>query len=104
MGQPKWLIGTASLFVVAAIICYALEGQWMGSETSNLTKAMNGWFSFSGALYAAKAFWQTLTWNFSYLQSGVGAYIRLFPLSIISLALAFELFVIAARLVIPWAR
>lgn len=104
MGQPKWLIGTASLFVIVGLICYAVEGQWFGSELNTLAKAMNAGFSFTGALYAAQAFWQTLTWNFTYLQSGVGAYIRLFPLSIISLALAFELFVIMARLVIPWGR
>ena len=104
MGQPKWLIGVAFLFLCAALICLSLEGNWLGgSEVSSLDRAMSAGFSYTGVIEGAKLFWQCLTWNFPYLLEGVGVYIRLFVLMPISLALVFEFGALIARLVIPWA-
>ena len=103
MGNPKWLIGLAMLFLMISFVCLLMEDSYLGDyEISRLNAIMSSGFNISGIVAIAGQAWPMLTWDYAFFHEGIGMYFRLF-LFTLSMALIFEFATVIARIMIPWA-
>jgi len=90
----KWWLTLLFVWIILVFSFSVLQGHTAGAEMTTLDKIVALKFNFASLSQLPGIFWNIVSWNYGFLNTGIGLYIKPFLLAmtaVVVIPLMFEL-------------